>query len=154
MILSYRKGGTWDTHEYEAHEHAAEHAIAKGHYHDHHDHHDDDLHVWLDPENARKIVTFVTRELSKIYPENQDIYQANAQQYIEKIDALDAALKALLTGLQDQPFIVFHDAYQYFERAYGLNGVGSMTFEPDASPTPTNTPNRSSASTKHRPWPR
>ena len=56
--------------------------------------------------------------------------------FIKKIKVLDADLKASLQGLQNQPFIVFHDAYQYFERAYGLRGVGSIIFDPDRSPSP------------------
>lgn len=146
-LLSHREGGAWDAHKHEAHEHKAEnehhHDEHKERTHDtnhqdadHQDAHNDNMHVWLDPENARRIVKLITKELSAIYPENRDIYKDNARSYIKKIDILDADLKSSLEGLKDRPFIVFHDAYQYFEHAYGLSGVGSITFEPDESPSP------------------
>lgn len=141
-LLAYRKGGAWDAHE---HEHETDHEehhddeekehVKKEHHSDHDDHGDYDMHVWLDPENARKIVKFIAKELSVISPSNQDLYEKNANKTIAKIDALDKELKETLSGLQGVPFIVFHDAYQYFERAYSLNAVGSIVFEPDESPS-------------------
>jgi zinc transport system substrate-binding protein len=95
-----------------------------------------DMHVWLDPENARRIVAFVAKELSIIYPRHAFAYKQNALKMIAKIDILDDKLKAHLADFQDKPFIVFHDAYQYFEYAYGLKSIGSITFEPDESSTP------------------
>lgn len=117
--------------DHEAHDHAA-------HDHDHgdHDHGDFDMHLWLSPNNARGMVRAIEAELSEIFPENSDIYNANANAYIEKIDTMDAEIKSSLEGLQDKPFIVFHDAYQYFEYSYGLSAVGSLTFEPDELPSP------------------
>jgi zinc transport system substrate-binding protein len=135
-VLFHRKGGAWDAHDHDGHD---EHGHKEEHHHDaHDDHHDkyDDMHVWLDPENARKIVKFIVRELSEVYPENRDAYKANAQEYIKKINALDVELKTSLKGLQNKAFVVFHDAYQYFERAYSLSGVGSITFIPGVSPPP------------------
>ncbi len=139
IILASREGGAWDVHKHDVHEHEEKkhnHEEHEGHAHEKHDHGHDNMHVWLDVENARRIVKLIVRELSAVYPENRSIYKANAKAYIEKIDALDAELKASLKGLERKPFIVFHDAYQYFERAYGLSGVGSITFEPDESPSP------------------
>ena len=99
----------------------------------HKDEHDDDvnLHVWLDPENAKSIVNYVVKELTFINPKNHEIYEENGKRYIEKLNNLDAELKISLSGLQDKPFIVFHDAYQYFERAFNLNAVGSISFRDD-----------------------
>jgi len=136
-LLSYRKGGTWEKHkhdEYEKHKHE-EHAHKDDG--EHHDNHDENMHVWLDPENTGRIVKYIARELGAIYPKHRKTYQKNASAYIRKIKAMDAELKSSLKSLQDQPFVVFHDAYQYFENAYGLNAVGSITFEPGESPSPT-----------------
>ena len=95
------------------------------------------MHVWLHPENARRIVWFIAQQLSVIYPSNQRYLTKKMQKnYIEKIDAVDLQIKTLLAGLQDKAFIVFHDAYQYFEYAYGLRGVGSITFEPHLPSSP------------------
>ncbi len=105
--------------------------------HEHaHDHGDYDLHVWLDPENARRIAVWVTKELSALDFENRDTYKANARRVIEKIDALEAELHGTLADLQDRPFIVFHDAYQYFEHAFGLRSAGFITLNPSIPPSP------------------
>jgi len=103
---------------------------------DKHDEHHYDMHVWLDPYNARKIVNMVKEELSIMYPENRDIYNKNASDTINKIDMMDDELKESLDGLSNKPFIVFHDAYQYFEKAYSLLNVGSVSFDTHESLSP------------------
>ncbi|MAK00816.1 MAG: zinc ABC transporter substrate-binding protein [Rhodospirillaceae bacterium] len=126
-LLPYREGGAWEEDKHEGHDHGHE---------GHHDESDGDMHVWLDPDNAIKMIKAITRELSKVYPENRDIYKANARSYVQKIIALDSELSAALSNSKEFPFIVFHDAYQYFEKHYGLNGVGSITFDPHDFPSP------------------
>ena len=137
-VLAHRKGGAWEAHEYKAHEHEAEetheHEEHAHHEEHHHDHGHDDMHVWLDPVNAEKIVKFITKELSAVYPENKVIYKANASLLVERLNALDAKLKQDLAGFGDKPFIVFHDAYQYFETRFGLRAAGSITLNPDVQP--------------------
>ena len=126
-LLPYREGGPWEEDKHEGHDHG------------HEGHHDDgggDMHVWLVPDNAIKMIKAITRELSKVYPANRDIYKANARSYVQKITALDSELSAALSNSKEFPFIVFHDAYQYFEKHYGLNGVGSITFDPHDFPSP------------------
>ena len=144
-----------DEHDHHAderdeHDHHADEHDEHDHHadeHDEHDHHADerdehqahenyDIHVWLDPENAQKMVTVIADTLSDVYPEHRDTYKANAQGLMQKIDRLNVALKTELSSIQNKPFIVFHDAYQYFEHAYGLNGVGSITFEGGESLSP------------------
>ena len=97
---------------------------------DHHDRRGGDMHVWLDAGNAKEIAKLIAAELGAVYPENRDGYERNARALIARIDALDAKIKSTLADVKDKPFIVFHDAYQYFERRYGLSGVGSITLEP------------------------
>ena len=126
-LLPYRKGGAWEEDKHEGHDHGHE---------GHHDEGGGDMHVWLDPDNAIKMIKAITRQLSKVYPENRDTYKANARSYVQKITALDAELSAALSNSKESPFIVFHDAYQYFEKHYGLNGVGSITFDPHDFPSP------------------
>ena len=150
-LLQYRESGAWDKHLHEGDDGHDDHDAHKdedddGHDahkdedddgHDDHDahkdEHDDDvnLHVWLDPENAKSIVNYVVKELTFINPKNHEIYEENGKRYIEKLNNLDAELKISLSGLQDKPFIVFHDAYQYFERAFNLNAVGSISLRDD-----------------------
>ena len=65
---------------------------------------------------------------------NAGHYRANAAALSTKLDALDRALKRKLTPFKDKPFLVFHDAYQYFEVAYDLRAVGAITSGPDRQP--------------------
>ncbi|WP_169545688.1 zinc ABC transporter substrate-binding protein [Sneathiella aquimaris] len=119
-----------DEHE---HEHEHEHGSSDGHDADMHST-SDDHHFWLDPDNAVEIVKTITRELSVVYPENQDLYKRNAKAMIARIRATDQQLAKELEAIKDIPYIVFHDAYQYFEKHYELTAVGSILLEPDEKP--------------------
>jgi len=101
--------------------------------HDHHDHghSSNDLHIWLDPNNAIEIVKSITQELSAIYPENINIYKKNAKNIIKEIKTTDLLIKSMLEPVRNKPYIVFHDAYQYFEKAYSLKSVGSILVDPE-----------------------
>jgi len=116
-----RKGGTWERRHPNGHE-------------DHPDHETLDSHIWLDPDNARVIVQAVARELAELAPENAERYRKNAEATIARLDELDAELDRRLAVVRDRPYIVFHDAYQYFEKHYGLNGVGSIMVDPGHKP--------------------
>ncbi len=126
--LGYRKRGPWDDHAHglrqEAHE---EHHGEKHHGDGHHD--EEDMHIWLDPMNAVRIVEFIAEKLGAVYPENRDIYRSNARETNASIRRLDAGTKRALAAVQTQPFIVFHDAYQYFEHRYHLTNAGAITSE-------------------------
>ncbi|MEX2201590.1 MAG: zinc ABC transporter substrate-binding protein [Dongiaceae bacterium] len=111
------------------HEHADEEAV-----HDH-AHGGYDPHIWLDPDHAVAIVAAVADRLRAIDPANAGAYTANEVALIDRIHALDAETRALLAPVRDIPFIVFHDAYQYFERQYGLHAVGSITLDPEQKPS-------------------
>ena len=107
-----------------------------GHDHHHHDHGSHDLHFWLDPNNAIQIVKGIVRELSIVYPENINTYKKNAKNIIKEIKATDLSLQSMLGPIKNKPYIVFHDAYQYFENMYGLNAVGSILLDPEIPPSP------------------
>ncbi|OJX74325.1 zinc ABC transporter substrate-binding protein [Magnetospirillum sp. 64-120] len=125
-VYEPREGGVWEAHDHKKHEHDA-------HGHDHHD--ELDGHVWLDPRNAQLLLTALSEQLSELDPANAAAYHRNADAARAKLAALDGALKDKLAPLAGKPFVVFHDAYQYFEARYGLNGVGSITVDPDRSPS-------------------
>ncbi len=153
--LEGRKGGAWEAHGHhghrdeghrghkdEAHGHRGEarHGHRSGEHHGHRHEkraHDcgGDMHVWLDAGNAKEIIHVVASELGAVHPENRSSYERNARALIARVDVVDVELKNELAGVKDRPFIVFHDAYQYFERRYGLSGVGSITLEPNESPS-------------------
>jgi len=106
--------------------------------HDDHDDHEkeDDVHIWLSPDNAVKIIKKINKELSLFFPENAKTYDQNANQMIKKINQLKVELNNELSGIKDKPFVVFHDAYQYFETSFGLNAVGSVALEGDVASSP------------------
>ncbi|RKQ73294.1 zinc ABC transporter substrate-binding protein ZnuA [Oceanibaculum indicum] len=139
--LEGREGGAWESHAAahgHDHKHSHDHKHDKKHSHDHkHEHAHDgiDGHLWLDPHNAEAIVTVAAETLAEIDPANAAAYRANAQKMIAQIEALDSELKAQLAPVKDRPYIVFHDAYQYFEAHYGLKAVGSITLSPERQPS-------------------
>src|SRR5918994_1639680 len=92
------------------------------------------MHVWLDPHNARAMVDAIAAALAETDPENAGAYQGNAARMREELDHLDRRLAETLAPLADRPFVVFHDGYQYFERRYGLNAIGSISVGPDRRP--------------------
>ena len=136
VLLKNREGGLWETHE-DDHAKPAGKRVVKGHDHGRghkQGHHDDNQHVWLDPDNAKQIVTRVAAALARIDSANAERYTANAQSTVAGLDRLDAELRLLLAPARDVPFIVFHDAFPYFERRYGLNAIGSITVAPEQKP--------------------
>ena len=101
-----------------------------GHGHGHgHDHGQEgkafDVHVWLDPVNAGLMALVIARTLSEVDAANAAKYKANADAVVTGLDDLTAKLDAELAPVRDKPFIVFHDAHQYFEKRFGLTAVGS-----------------------------
>jgi zinc transport system substrate-binding protein len=130
--LAYREGGPWGEHEEHEEE---EHADAEAHdEHDEHDHEGIDMHLWLDPDNARAMVAAVAAALSAADPGNAARYDANAKAMSGRLTALAAEIEADLAPVKDVPFVVFHDAFQYFDRRFGLNTVGSLTVNPENQP--------------------
>lgn len=102
---------------------------------DEHEDHFYDPHIWLDPENAKAIVTAVAGVLSEKWPDKKAIFEANAEKARARLDVLNADIGTLVKSVQDKPFVVFHDAYQYFERRFGLAAVGSITVSPNQQPS-------------------
>ena len=129
-ILPARESGNFEAHDHGGH----------GHSHDHdgegeaHDHHHDDMHIWLDPQNAKLMLVPIAEALSKADPEHAKQYQENAATYADKIDALQKDVAAELEPVRTKPYIVFHDAYQYFERRFKLSAAGSITVNPEKAP--------------------
>jgi len=133
-----REGHSHDDH---AHDHAHEGDSDKGHGHDHegdshagHDHPDHDLHFWLDPVNARAMIAEIARVLGEADPDNAARYAGNAEAYGARLDALIEETAATVEPVKARPAVVFHDAYQYFEKRFGLNVVGSITVSPEVLP--------------------
>ncbi|MCA0434682.1 MAG: zinc ABC transporter substrate-binding protein [Proteobacteria bacterium] len=131
--LPVRQGGTWEAHHHhddEAEGEGHEDGHAEGEDHDHDDDHGKaafDPHLWLDPENARLMVRAIAADLAKADPANTAQYESNANKMLIDLDALEAEIGKSLEPVKDKPFVVFHDAYQYFERRFGLQAAGSIS---------------------------
>lgn len=136
VLLPLRRGGAFEPHEHGEAEAAHGHA-EEAHGHDAHDHHDEtdaDMHFWLDPDNAGLMVTAIAEALVAADPENAETYMHNAGAELDRLTALAAEIAAMLEPVRDVPFVVFHDAYQYFESRFGLAAVGALTVTPDTMP--------------------
>ncbi len=147
--LDFREGGPFEAHDHgdhEGHDHAhdddddeADHDggddhAHEGHGHEGHDHGAIDMHLWLDPSNAKAFVHEIEEALSAADPDNAATYEANADALNEKLDALIAETDAALAPVRGRGFVVFHDAYQYFENRFDIQAAGSITVSPDAIP--------------------
>lgn len=123
-LLAAREGGVWEEDE-EDHGHEAE----GGHEHGTHD-----MHVWLDPANAAAMVEAIVATLGRRDPAHAKVYAANGARLRGRLDGLNGEIKAALAPLAGRPFMVFHDAYQYFEQAFGLKAVGAISVAPQRLP--------------------
>ncbi len=129
--------------EADHHDDHAEHGEAE-HHDDHDDHaehagHDHahegaDTHVWLDPRNAAVMARAIADALIAADPANAPAYRANLAQLQANLTDLEQALGERLEAIHDRPFVVFHDAYQYFETRFDMMAVGSITVSPDIQP--------------------
>lgn len=124
--LPLREGGAFEADDDEGHGHADAHAED--------DHGVHDMHVWLDPENAIVMAEGIRDRLVAADPAHEAQYIANTKALEANIRSLDSELDASLAPFRDKPFIVFHDAYQYFETRYGLRVAGSITVSPESAP--------------------
>lgn len=131
-----------DEKDHHAHDHDHGHDHADdGHHHDHtkahdgHASHEMDGHVWLDPHNARAMLAEISRVLSEAAPTHAETFGANAAKAAAALETLEADLAREVAPLNGKHYVVFHDAYQYFERRFGLSPVGSITVSPEVRPS-------------------
>jgi len=124
--LPIREGGAWepdsDAHDHDE-THAAEGVLAF------------DPHVWLDPGNAKAMARQVAADLARADPANAAAYAANEKAFEAEVDKTTAGIAVDLAPVKDRPFIVFHDAFHYFEKRFGLAGVGSISDVSAAAPS-------------------
>jgi zinc transport system substrate-binding protein len=93
-----------------------------------------DPHAWLDPDNARIWVGLIADALAELDPENSATYRANAAAALVEIFTLRAAIAAQTDPIRITPFIVYHDAYQYFEARFGLAPAGAIVLSDATDP--------------------
>ena len=139
--LPTRHGGMWeegdddDDHDHgDHHHHEHEHGHEQGH--DHHGHHHGayDAHLWLSIARSKLLLEQTATELAAIDPANAAKYRDNAAKAAADLDVLKTGLTTKLQPVQKRPFMVFHDAYQYFEQDYDLDAVGTVRVDPEHEP--------------------
>jgi zinc transport system substrate-binding protein len=135
--LKFREGGAFEAHD-DGDEHDASAEGTEGHAHEeaghHHDEGEFDMHLWLDPANAKAMAAQIEATLTAADPDNAAAYKANLEALGIRLDALDKQIAETVAPIKDKPFIVFHDAYQYFEHRYHVKVAGSITVSPETLP--------------------
>ena len=133
-LLEIREGGAWESGH---HAHEAKHHDHEAGLHDHENGgHPDEVnpHIWLSPLLAKQIVSSTARVLSELDPTHQQRYTENSSRMRQRLNRLHNELINRLAPVNTIPYIVFHDAYHYFEHTYGLNAVGSITVDAERAP--------------------
>ena len=102
------------------------------HGHEGHAHGEFDPHIWLDPMNAKVILKEMTEHLIENDQKNASKYKDNLNKALKDLDKLNKKIKSDLN--KDFKSIVFHDAYQYFEKRYNVNVLGAFTVNTDVLP--------------------
>lgn len=127
-MLPRRTGTSFEGHKEAGgkHNHAHDHGNGKAAL---------DGHLWLDPANGRAIIAELARVATAKRPQARERIAANAAAATKRIEALEAHLNTVLTPVKGRPYVVFHDALQYFEARYGLTPVGSITVDPEVPPS-------------------
>ena len=129
-----KKKDDHDDHDDHDHDKKAKKEDHDDHGHDDHGHgHGEfDPHIWLDPMNAKIIIKKVTNQLSKLDKDNSSTYKSNSKKALKEIDNLIKQVKSDIN--KDAKVVVFHDAYQYFEKRFDVNIIGSLTVNTDVLP--------------------
>jgi zinc transport system substrate-binding protein len=163
QVLKFRERNIFDEHDHDDHDDHAkkeddhddhdhdDHAKKEDDHDDHdhddhakkeeHDNHDDheghnhgeyDAHIWLDPINAKVILFEMSKHLIELDAKNESVYRDNLSKAYNEIDKLTKDVTAELD--QSVASIVFHDAYQYFEKRFNVNILGAFTVNTDVMP--------------------
>ncbi|GAA3613305.1 zinc ABC transporter substrate-binding protein ZnuA [Gibbsiella greigii] len=130
------KGDDDDDHDHH-HDHgeAADNHAEHDHDHDDGHHHGAyNLHVWLSPEIAKLTAIAIHDRLLELMPQNKDKLDANLRQFENLLTQTDKNVVNMLTPVQGKGYFVFHDAYGYFEKHYGLSPLGHFTVNPEIQP--------------------
>ncbi|AKS46688.1 zinc transport system substrate-binding protein [Octadecabacter temperatus] len=151
LKLEFREGALFEAHDHgdeddhddhdedhddhdEDHDDHDDHAEADGH--EGHNHGAHDPHAWLSPNNASAWLNVIAAQLSAADPENAGTYYANATAGRAEIEAMMAEVNATLEPVRGGKFVVFHDAYQYFETDFDFAASGAISIGDASDPSP------------------
>ena len=139
VLHNFREGALFEAHDHSAHDDDDKD-------HDDHDDHDDDKdhddhgshdpHAWLSPQNAKLWLNIIASKLSVSDPENAATYFMNAAAGQAEIEEMIAEVSATLKPVQGSKFVVFHDAYQYFENDFDFYASGAISLSDASDPSP------------------
>ncbi|MDB3889356.1 zinc ABC transporter substrate-binding protein [Candidatus Pelagibacter sp.] len=156
-VLKFRERNIFDEHNHDDHDDHDDHNDhgkkeehddhddhddhGKKEEHDDHDDHDDheghahgeyDPHIWLDTMNAKAMLNEMAEHLIENDPKNEAKYKSNLDKALKDIDKLTIEVMTELNNSVSS--IVFHDAYQYFEKRFNVNVLGAFTVNTDVMP--------------------
>ena len=142
-LLEFREGALFEAHDHEDEQHDDEH----DEHDDEHDEHDDeehdeqghgshDPHAWLSPNNAKAWLDVIAAQLSSYDTENAGVYFTNAASAKSEIEMMIAEINLALDPIRGGKFIVFHDAYQYFENDFDFQASGAISIGDASDPSP------------------
>ena len=123
-LLEFREGALFEEHDHGDHDD-----------HDDHAHGEHDPHAWLSIENAQTWLNLVAGKLSAADPDNAGVYFANAAAAREEINDLVVEVNSILEPVRGRNFVVFHDAYQYFETSFNFPAAGAISLGDATDPS-------------------
>lgn len=100
----------------------------------HHHHGEYNMHLWLSPEIARATAVAIHEKLVELMPQSRAKLDANLKDFEAQLAATDKQVGNELAPLKGKGYFVFHDAYGYYEKHYGLTPLGHFTVNPEIQP--------------------
>ena len=141
-LLEFREGALFEAHDHEDEQHDDEHDEHDDEHDEHDDEHDEqghgshDPHAWLSPNNAKAWLDVIAAQLSSYDTENAGVYFTNAASAKSEIEMMIAEINLALDPIRGGKFIVFHDAYQYFENDFDFQASGAISIGDASDPSP------------------
>ena len=133
-LFNYGTQDSHDSHDHDDHDHATHEHGDHDEGHEGHHHEGVDPHIWLGPTQAKVIAKAIASELGKLDPANQARYDANLAAFDAKVDAKDKVIAGQMKAVNEKGYFVFHEAYGYWERHYGMSSKGHFTVSPERRP--------------------
>ena len=130
-LLDFREGALFEAHDHSDHDDHDDHAGHEGH-----DHGEHDPHAWLSPSIAKAWLNLIAAKLSEVDPNNASTYFSNASSAIKDLDTLSDEINKILDPIRKEKFVVFHDAYQYFENHFNISASGAISLGDASDPSP------------------
>lgn len=133
-LFNYATQDSHDSHDHDDHDHAVHEHGDHDEGHEGHHHEGVDPHIWLGPMQAKVIAKAIASELGKLDPANQARYDANLAAFDAKVDTKDKVIAGQMKAVNEKGYFVFHEAYGYWERHYGMSSKGHFTVSPERRP--------------------